>query len=667
MATPDLELLRDIFRLAPIGIGIVDLDGRTIHTNDRLRELLGYSPQEFASLHFERITHPDDVAANLAQFGRMAAGEIDRFVLDKRMLARDGRTVWTRLTVSLIRDADDRPELAIGMLEDISEQQRLQAELTETLERYRLVVDRVPAVVYVSSPEPLQPWPYISPQVEPVLGFTPAEWLADPGLWRRQVHPDDLAQLLATAEQLIADGVPTTRTMTYRLRHRDGHELWIRDQMAFDHEADGRPVLRGVWLDVTREKQLEQRLEHQAFHDGLTGLPNRDLFTDRVAQRLRQRAPDERAGTLLYLDLDDFKQVNDQLGHDVGDALLRSVADRLRDGIRAADTAARLGGDEFGVLLGGLDDPDEVEATVARLAASLEQPHELPRGTLTIGTSIGITDLADAASVDEALRNADLAMYAAKNEGKGGLARYRPAMLHSARDRTDLRAALRHALDSDGLRTVERRVVDLRTSTVAGSWLAPAWRDVAPAGARTLELTALADEVGEPGQLGWWLLEQGLTRLALRRSGGGAGQLWLEVPRGLLRSDGFAAALEQRLAVQQLEPAELGLAVDAEALVDTEVRRAIGELADVGVVTLARRVRLGSPALPLLAGCAAAVGLDEDVVGCLLAEDRPPTARAFLALLRTLVPTVVAEQAPVGTTGAAVVLRGVGIRLVTEC
>ena len=420
---PDARRLGEIFRRAPIGIGIVDAEGRTIHTNDALRRLLGYTPEEFVDLHFDEYTHPDDVAHNAQLFAELVAGERASFELEKRFFAKDGSQVWGRLSVSII--GEEPPGLlAIGMLEDITERVQLQAQLAAAEETYRQLVEQVPAVVYCARADRLGPWEYVSPQVTRLLGDPPEQWLASPDLFRQRLHPDDRERVLAEVRDLVRVGRAATLSRQYRLLRRDGGTIWVRDDTVFEVDAEGPPLLRGVWTDITREKELEARLEYQAFHDALTGLANRELFIDRVAHRLRGRTPADRAGTLLFIDLDGFKAVNDRFGHAVGDALLRSVGDRMRSCVRPVDTAARLGGDEFAVLLEAVDALQERPGAVGRLHTALEQPYDLQGRRIEVGASIGVVDLRDAEDAESALRLADEAMYLAKAQGRGRIARH---------------------------------------------------------------------------------------------------------------------------------------------------------------------------------------------------------------------------------------------------
>lgn len=634
---PDPDRLRDIFRLAPIGIGIVDRRGHTIHTNDALRALLGYDAEEFARLRFEEFTHPDDIERNNVLFARMMAGDLDRFELDKRFFARDGAVVWGRLTVSLIRDGVE-PALAIGMLEDITEQRRLQDELARAEQTYRLLVEQVPAVVYVTEAAAGAPWRYVSPQIEALLGYRPDEWLADTSLWRRRVHPADLDGLSALLDELIERGETASRILTYRMSRRDGRQIWVRDQTQFDVDPDGTPLLRGVLVDITREKVLEARLEHLAFHDPLTGLANRELFLDRLAHRLRRRS-DQRAGTLLYLDLDGFKDVNDRLGHDIGDGLLCSIAERLRATLRPSDTIGRLGGDEFAVLIEDLDDPADIAAATARIQTAVGAPHQIGGQTVLVGSSIGVTDLGEAEDADAALRNADLAMYQAKAAGKGQVVHFTPHLRETAAARLDLREALIGALEREEFSLRLQPVVAMRSTRV---WAveALAWWHHPEAGPVSVEVfTPLAVELGLSEGLGRWLLGSGLDWLAGWQRHRGALDLSLvvELPAKLLHHPGLPADLEAALGRRGLPADDVMLVVPEHALVSEAVRSTMTEVHELGVRTAVGDYGTGYASLePLADGTADLLRLDHRLVDELALTGERTLATALLQLASVL-------------------------------
>jgi diguanylate cyclase (GGDEF)-like protein len=210
-------------------------------------------------------------------------------------------------------------------------------------------------------------------------------------------------------------------TLEYRLLARDGRVVWMRDQGAVVRDEDGQPLYwQGILLDITLQKELERQLAYQAFHDPLTDLPNRALFGDRLQHALARAQRHRGLLAVLFIDLDNFKVVNDSLGHEAGDELLCAVATRLHAGLRAGDTAARFGGDEFTVLLEDLVQPREAEVVASRLADALAEPVAVRERDFVIAASVGIALCRDGdLSGDELLRLADIAMYRAKAAGKG--------------------------------------------------------------------------------------------------------------------------------------------------------------------------------------------------------------------------------------------------------
>jgi diguanylate cyclase (GGDEF)-like protein len=267
-------------------------------------------------------------------------------------------------------------------------------------------------------------------------------------------------------------------------------------------------VLRAT---LQEREALAAQLEHQAFHDELTNLANRAIFNDRVRHALARA---HRAGgglAVLFIDLDDFKVVNDSMGHSAGDRLLQEVATRLRGCLRGPDTIGRLGGDEFAVLVEGVD-LATVRALAERVLAALAAPYPVVGGQVTVGASIGVAYDQDAAADDvQLLRNADIAMYAAKGRGKGTYQVFQPPMLRLVRDRHDVTAALRGAIDREELVVHYQPIVDLRTWRVGATealarWPRPDRGLVPPA-----EFVPIAEETG---------LVVDIDRLVLRESAG---------------------------------------------------------------------------------------------------------------------------------------------------
>jgi len=321
----------------------------------------------------------------------------------------------------------------------------------------------------------------------------------------QRVHPADVEPLVA-----LLDARPDgDHPVGFRLTRADGRVAHVEGVLS-NQLAD--PAVEGLVLtvrDVTARVELERQLTHQALHDPLTGLSNRRLFGDRLEHALRRRVGSTRRLSLLFIDLDDFKEVNDRFGHEVGDALLSEVGARLAGLARDGDTVARLGGDEFALLLEDTDLAD-ARAVAARVHEVLAAPAVAAGHHLAVRASIGLADAPpEGASGADLLRNADVAMYLAKDGGKHGTAVYEPGLHSAALDRLQLRADLERALLADELVLHFQPTVDLTTPgtpTVQGFEALVRWqhpvRGLLPPGA----FVPLAEESGLIVALGTWVL-----------------------------------------------------------------------------------------------------------------------------------------------------------------
>ncbi len=376
------------------------------------------------------------VSASVLVVGRGSAREhglIDLAALAVILLAGVRQTVLVHERGRLLREsARARGELEEALI------QRAEAD-----SRYRVLVERVPAAVYIDVADPSVSdggrLAYMSPQIEAIVGYPPDAFLADPELWPRLIHPDDRKIALAAYVEHWATEAPLRAD--YRMIAQDGSVVWVHDEaysMTEGAVVGGRRVSQGLLVDTTNQKTLEAQLLHDALHDPLTGLANRVLFADHVERALASRSRGRTQVALLFLDLDDFKVVNDTLGHRAGDRLLIEVARRLSEATRAGDIAARQGGDEFTVLLDRVHGVEDAVASAARLATALSRPIELEGLNISITVSIGIALASDENNADDLLAHADAAMYAAKAQGKARHAVFDPSM----RGRTQSRLAM---------------------------------------------------------------------------------------------------------------------------------------------------------------------------------------------------------------------------------
>jgi diguanylate cyclase (GGDEF)-like protein/PAS domain S-box-containing protein len=293
---------------------------------------------------------------------------------------------------------------------------------------------------------------YYSARWWEMLGYVPGEHAADVQAWVRLMHPEDRTRIVAFLDDLLP-GTRQTYSVEFRLRHRDGHYVPVLSRGYILRDATGKAVrLSGTNTDLTERKQAERRIHDLAYFDQLTGLPNRRFLLEELGQILARNGRASRHGALLFLDLDNFKLLNDTMGHDMGDLLLREVARRLRRALREGDHLARLGGDEFVIVLENLgatpaEATIEVQAVARKLIEVLGEPFELAGRQVSSSPSIGATLFdGDPRDIDTLLRQADLAMYRAKDEGRNTLRFFDPGMQAAVDRQATLSAALRTGL-----------------------------------------------------------------------------------------------------------------------------------------------------------------------------------------------------------------------------
>ena len=384
-----------------------------------------------------------------------------------------------------------------------------QEALREQEENLRFLVDHVPVVVYKAETGQDGRWLYVSPQIETLLGFTPEEWLADAELWWRQVHPDDRSRVRADEEATTTPSAPRSSAVEYRMLTKDSRVVWVSDEASLVRDEGGTALhWSGILSDVTERKGLEDQLKHQAFHDPLTGLANRALFVDRVEHALARGKRDGLRVAVLFFDLDDFKTINDSLGHNAGDQLLMAAAKRLHTCLRPGDTFARFGGDEFAILL---EDTSLSNATSVayRLIDGLSEPFSIGGRDVIVRASVGI-ELGNARTIrsDELLRNADVAMYVAKSKGKARYELFDSSMHSAALHRLEVKADLKRAIDNEEFVLHYQPIVDLDEGALVGMealvrWEHPVRGLIAPA-----DFIPVAEETGLIVELGRWVLRE---------------------------------------------------------------------------------------------------------------------------------------------------------------
>ena len=536
--------------------------------------------------------------------------------------------------------------------------------------RYRVLVERVPAAVYIDVADAAVTdggrLAYMSPQIEAIVGYSPQEFIEDPELWPALIHPDDLDKTIAAYAEHWATERPLR--IDYRMLARDGSVVWIHDE-AFsmtETSASGRQVSQGLLVDTTEQKRLEEQLLHDALHDPLTGLANRVLFREHVDRALAGSRRRRARIAVLFLDLDNFKVVNDSLGHLAGDRLLVEVANRLRTTIRDSDVAARQGGDEFTILLDRIEGLAEAEAFADRLAAELGLPIELEGRSIVVGVSIGIA-MSDGSrlAADDLLAHADAAMYEAKGQGRARHAVFDPSMRVRARGRLEMEAELRQAIEAEAFELHYQPIVDLASNRIAGFEALVRWRHAERGLIPPMEFIPLAEASGLIVPLGRQVTTAACRQLRLLRDTGVCSEsLTMSVnvsPRQAVEP-GFAAEIAAILGATGLEPSALTLEI-TESLMLHESSASDGslrQLRDMGVQLVVDDFGTGFSALEYFKRFAVhGLKIDRSFIDG-LSRSREDTAivTATLAFARALGLAVTAEG--VETTDQLERLRSLG-------
>ena len=477
----------------------------------------------------------------------------------------DGDVRWMRSRVrrTLPRDGT---QVVMGVVQDVTDEHRAAEQLREQLLFIQRIASRIPGFIYeyrlhADGTTSVQ---YISDAVRDFMGVEPGEVTADHGVLVLRVLPEDLPRVQRSAINSVRKLMPWQ--CEYRVRMPDGSIRWHMTNAIPHREADGSVVSHGFTMDITDRKRAEQEIERLAFYDALTGLPNRRLLLDRLQRSIAACQRTKSLGALLFIDLDNFKDLNDTLGHDMGDQLLSQVAARLVASVREADTVARFGGDEFVVMLDNLSSelPEaaaQAETVAEKLLASLNQPFELDGAQHYSTPSIGITLFGDERlSVDELLKRADLAMYQAKAAGRNTQRFFDPDMQAAVNARSNLEADLRQGLARGELLVHYQPVVD-HQARLLGAEALVRWRHPQRGMISPGEFIPLAEQTGLILPLGQFVLQTACEQLQRWSQHPSTAHLSISVNVSArqFRHSGFVAEVLQALQTHQADPKKLKL------------------------------------------------------------------------------------------------------------
>lgn len=501
---------------SPVSVIITDLSGRIEYVNSTFTQITGFTMEDVRgrcpSILKSGLT-PPEVYADLwrtIMSGQEWRGEI----LNRR---KNGELFWERELITPLKNESGEMTHFVAVKEDVTAAKEAEAALRL---RERAIESSSNGVMITAQEGQDHPIIYVNPAFERITGYAAAEALGRNGrfLARRDLDQLGLEEIRAALREQ-REGHAVVRN--YR---KDGELFWNELHVAPVLDERGRCVTHFISIinDVTDVMRYQEQLEHQANHDVLTGLANRNLLADRMLQAIGQARRNGRMAGVLMLDLDRFKLINDGFGHALGDQLLRQVADRLKHCVRDTDTVSRLGGDEFVIVVSDVATEEDVSMVAAKVLSALGCPFELEGKEIFVTPSIGISLFPrDGEHGETLLRNADVAMYRVKEHGRASYCLFMPDMNAPTRSRLDMEGGLRRALERDELRVYYQPKVDLLTSRIVGAealirWMNPQTGLVLPGDFIPLaEETGLILPIGEwvakrvCGDLGRWLKHNG--------------------------------------------------------------------------------------------------------------------------------------------------------------
>lgn len=645
-----LSLNQQLIEALPNPLFFKDTEGRYLGCNRAFEEFTGRRKEDFVGKTAAEIQDSD--TARLYE-------ETDKSLMDNPgvqryealvKLPRFAEPRHVQYNKATFVDAAGKVSGLVGVMVDLTDIRAAEANLRKNETQLRLALESAEMATWF--------WNVGEKSFQSSGGFSALFGMkGEAGIrefeqFRNAVHPEDREHIDAALKHALIYSDDFRLEM--RVLWPDGSTHWIASQGQIIRNPEGRAVsLIGVAMNITERKLAEQRIAHMAQHDTLTGLPNRLLLKDRIAQAVFHAQRGRVRVAVMFIDLDRFKNINDSLGHEAGDRLLQTVAKRIRTCLREGDTVSRLGGDEFVIVLPEVHGSHDVSIVAAKILETLAQPYHLHGQDLHVSASIGVALFPeDGEDADTLMRNADAAMYHAKDSGRANYQFYTEHMNVSAQRRVTLEAELRRALDRDELTLAYQPIYALANGRLVGVEALLRWRHPERGLVTPGEFISVAEESGLIHQIGEDVLRAACAQARLWQDQGLGTRLSINVSVHQLRRRAFLDQLRTVLASTSVDPGLLELEITESLIVEdaSEALKTLKSLDELGVRLAIDDFGTGYSGLSYLKRFPIdTVKIDQSFIRDISVDaDDAAIVRAIVAMAKSLKLSVVAEGVETG-------------------